>query len=313
MCAEFAKCKAASTLTSPFPLAWRRNRPRWSRRRCASTASFSPWRKWKSSGLLGGFKGARNQKKIDALLDAAAEGIADTSRQAYYWLVKTQEMAWTQADVLQIMEEIEHAGVESMVAYYAARHNLELLYNRLIRATLDSAGYPASLLLINRALCDLDDLVEAGLATSLVHLSEKLPADRDLLAWLRQDSFADWQNTAPASAPVQGLADFLGTYGHRTTRRGGDRPAALDRRPRPRMRALFGCIAHQAKLPARTPFGQVCDVCSTRSAPSRRSGGRRPSNVCANCTICRAMLCTPWPISGRARGLGESRGARGVL
>ena len=207
-------------------------------------------------GLLGGLKSGRNQKKIDDLLDSAGQGIAQTARSAYYWMVKTQEMHWAQADVLQVMEEIEQVGVESMLAFYAARHNLELLYNRLIRATLESVGYPNSLLLINGALCDQDDLVEAGLAAALVGLSDGLPVNDDLVNWLKQDSFDSWRETAPSPALAEGLAEFLGTYGHRVV---GEAEIARPRwyeDPAPVMHGLLGCILRHAKLPARAPSSQ---------------------------------------------------------
>ncbi len=80
-----------------------------------------------------------------------------------------------------------------MLAYYAARHNLELLYNRLIRATLETVGYPAALPLINGALCDLDDLVETEIAAALMSLCERSSADDAVAAWLKQDSFDNWR------------------------------------------------------------------------------------------------------------------------
>ncbi len=203
--------------------------------------------------LLGGLKNGRNQKKIDALLDATEQGIGEVARAAYYWMVKTQEMRWAQADVLQVMEEIERVGVDSMLTYYAARHNLELLYNRLIRATLEAVGYPAALLLINGALCDLDDLVETEMAAALMNLCQRLPADADVVKWLKGDSFNEWRERAPTPVLADGLTEFLGTYGHRVV---GEAEIARPRwyeDPTPVMHGLLGCLLRHAKLPARTP------------------------------------------------------------
>jgi len=207
-------------------------------------------------GLLSGFKSARNQKKIDDLVAAAGQGIAATARSAYYWMVKVQEMNWAQADILQVMEEIEQAGVESMLAYFAARHNLDLLYNRLICATLDSVGYPASLLLINGALSDTGDLVEAKIAADLVGLSEKLISSDELVRWLRQSTFDSWQESAPDPVLVQGLTEFLGTFGHRV---GGEAEMARPRwheHPTPVMHGLLGCLLRHAQLPSKVPSSQ---------------------------------------------------------
>ncbi|MDI9549482.1 MAG: PEP-utilizing enzyme [Chloroflexota bacterium] len=206
--------------------------------------------------LLGGLKNGRNQKKIDALLDATDQGIGETAREAYYWMVKTQEMRWTQADTLQVMEEIERVGVDSMLAYYAARHNLELLYNRLIRATLETVGYPAALPLINGALCDLDDLVETEIAAALMSLCERSSADDAVAAWLKQDSFDNWRARAPNSTLAEGLTEFIGTYGHRVV---GEAEIARPRwyeDPTPVMHGLLGCLLRQAKPPIRTPSSQ---------------------------------------------------------
>ena len=207
-------------------------------------------------GLLGGLKSGRNQKKIDDLIASAGQGIAETARSAYYWMVKVQEMHWAQADILQVMEEIEQAGVESMLAYYAARHNLDLLYNRLICATLDSTGYPASLHLINGALSDVGDLVEAEIAADLVRLSERLVAGDDLVKWLKQSTFDSWQESAPDPVLADGLAEFLGTYGHRVT---GEAEMARPRWsecPTPVMHGLLGCLLRHAQLPSKAPSGQ---------------------------------------------------------
>ena len=206
--------------------------------------------------LLGRSENGRNQKKIDALLDATDQGIGETAREAYYWMVKTQEMRWTQADTLQVMEEIERVGVDSMLAYYAARHNLELLYNRLIRATLETVGYPAALPLINGALCDLDDLVETEIAAALMSLCERSSADDAVAAWLKQDSFDNWRARAPNSTLAEGLTEFIGTYGHRVV---GEAEIARPRwyeDPTPVMHGLLGCLLRQAKPPIRTPSSQ---------------------------------------------------------
>ena len=48
------------------------------------------------------------------------------------WYIKTQELRWTQAEVLQVMEEIERMGTGAMVAFLAARHHLERLYGQLL-------------------------------------------------------------------------------------------------------------------------------------------------------------------------------------
>ena len=204
-------------------------------------------------GLFGGFKMGRNQKKIDELLDELGQGIDTTARTASYWLQKTRDMQWTQAEVLQVMEEIERAGVESMMAFLAARCNLDLLYNRLIVASLDSLGFPASLGPINGALSDLDSLVEMALAAALVELGEELSDDAELEKWLNRDSFEDWEETAPDRETAEGLAAFLGTYGHRAVDEAEMARPRWYEDPVPVMHGLLGVIERQAKRPSRAP------------------------------------------------------------
>jgi len=211
-------------------------------------------------GLLSSFRSGRTQKRIDVLLDEIGRHIDSTSRAASYWLQQVRSRQWTQADVLQVMEEIERTAVDSMMAYLAARYNLDLLYNRLIIDLLPNAGYPASLSLINGALSDIGSLVELGLATSLVELAAQYHSDATTheatLGWLKQDSFEDWESTAPDPETASGLSAFLATYGHRSV---GEAEMARPRwyeDPLPVMRGLLGIIERQAKAPTRTPSAQ---------------------------------------------------------
>ena len=211
-------------------------------------------------GLLGGFRSGRTQKKIDALLDEIGQHIDSASRAASFWLQQVRSRQWTQADVLQVMEEIERTAVDSMVAYLAARYNLDLHYNRLIVDLLPSSGYPASLSIINGALNDVGSLVELGLATSLIELAGQMneggAAHRPILGWLRQDSFEKWESTAPDPETASGLSAFLAIYGHRSV---GEAEMARPRwyeDPVPVMRGLLGIIERQAKAPTRTPSAQ---------------------------------------------------------
>ena len=208
-------------------------------------------------GLFSGFRIGRGRKKIDGLLDELGQHIDTTSRTASFWLQQIRDRQWTQADVLQVMEEIERTGVESMMAYLAARNNLDLLYNRLIVASLETAGFPGSLSLINSALSDIGTLVETGLAAALVELAGELvdgqAAKETLTQWLDRDSFSNWETTAPDRETAEGLSAFLSVYGHRAVDEAEMARPRWYEDPVPVMHGLLGVIERQAKTPSRAP------------------------------------------------------------
>ncbi len=208
-------------------------------------------------GLFSGIRSGRSQKRIDELLDELGQHIDSTARAASYWLQQVRDRHWTQADVLQVMEEIERRGAESMMAFLAARYNLDLLYNRLIVASLETTGFPASLSLINGALSDITSLVETGLAAALVELAQELGENHagteTLSAWLDRDSFDDWQSSAPGKETVDGLSAFLSVYGHRAVDEAEMARPRWYEDPVPVMHGLLGVIERGAKRPARVP------------------------------------------------------------
>ena len=90
-----------------------------------------PLCKFEKPGFLAGLKASRSQAKVTSLLKKLASELDEVIQKAQTWQDKTQELRWTQAEVLQVMEEIEPVGVPSFIAFFAARHNLELTVNRL--------------------------------------------------------------------------------------------------------------------------------------------------------------------------------------
>jgi hypothetical protein len=186
-----------------------------------------PLATWEKPGFLAGFKVGRAQKKIDDLLADSARQIAAVTEKARAWYLKTQSIQrWGQAEVLQIMEEIERVGVESMVAFLAARLNLGYLYTRLLADLSGGAtnmGAPKSnaqgLLLINEALGGLSGLVEAALLDMLPNIAASL-GDPSTLAWLKAGNFATWRTELPNKEAVERINTFMSTYGHRAAHEG---------------------------------------------------------------------------------------------
>ena len=190
--------------------------------------------KWEKPGLLAGLKFALAQGKVDTLLKSYRSDVETLLQQAQSWLNKVADYRWTQAEVLQIMEEIESVGGRSMTVWLAARHNLDLAYNRLIRLAAERAGYPAALALIDKATGD-EGLVERMIFDRLAALAEaaRSPAVHQ---WLASGQLDNWAATIPSPALAGELERFLASFGHRCLQEGeiryprwGDEPASLFR------------------------------------------------------------------------------------
>ena len=175
---------------------------------------------WEKPGFLAGLKFGRAQKKMDDLLAESARQMATTTEKARAWYLKTQAIKrWGQAEVLQIMEEIERIGVESMVAYLAARLNLAHHTARLLADLTGKTTPTQAVLLMNRALCNTGGLVETGMLDALAPLVEaaRSPGQLDLLkrvdaaAWHRFESDGD----LPSPQLQESVKSFLAAYGHR--------------------------------------------------------------------------------------------------
>lgn len=197
-----------------------------------------PITKWEKPGFLAGIKFGLAQNKIDQLAKTFAGELETLTQQAQSWYAKSNDIRWTQAEVLQIMEEIENIGVRSFTVWLAARHNLDRSYNRLVHWSAERAGYPANLALI-AAATPLDKLVETTILTELHSLAQTVAANPTVLAWLQAGDFADWQNTLPDPQFVTTLQTFLSRFGHRTLQEGELRHPRWEEEPA----AIFAMLA----------------------------------------------------------------------
>ena len=191
--------------------------------------------KWEKPGLIAGLKFSLAQGKIDALLKQFTGEIEPITQQAQNWFAKVAAFRWSQAEVLQIMEEIESVGVRSFIVLLAARHQLDLVYNRLTRLSAERTGYPANLALIDAATEESRSIEQAIFArlNDLGQLAAREPAT---LAWLRAGQFDQWESTLPSSGLAGALRELVARYGHRCSQEGeichprwGDEPVALVR------------------------------------------------------------------------------------
>lgn len=179
-----------------------------------------PLANWEKPGFLAGLKLGRAQKKIDAQVAESSRQMEAITEKARAWYLKTQAIRrWSQAEVLQIMEEIERYGVESMVAFFTARYNLGQQTGRLVVALADKALDTEAVLRINNALGTVSGLVEAAMLAALPPLADTM-RDPATLAWLQAGDYAEWRTTLPNPAAVEGIKSFLDAYGHRGVHEG---------------------------------------------------------------------------------------------
>ncbi|MEZ4734110.1 MAG: hypothetical protein R3E79_44015 [Caldilineaceae bacterium] len=171
---------------------------------------------WEKPGFFATLKHSRNRKKIQQLLETYCQQVAAVTQNAESWYAKTQELRWTQADILQVMEEVERVSVASFKLFFAARHNLEQIYNRLLWSTQAQHPFPANVSLIHRAICDLPELVECQMAKRVVALGEVAGADSATWTWLKAGQLDHWPETLPNQSLRTAIDAFLQQYGHRT-------------------------------------------------------------------------------------------------
>lgn len=179
-----------------------------------------PLAAWEKPGFLAGFKLGRGQKKIEEVPTEYKRQIDAITEKARAWYQKTQAIKrWGQAEVLQIMEEIERVGVDGMAAFFAARYNLGQQYARLMAEMAGSVSTAQAALLINQALCGVDGLVETSMLAALSPLAAALK-DPAALAWAKAGDFANWRTDAPNEEVAAQIRAFLDQYGHRAALEG---------------------------------------------------------------------------------------------
>ena len=211
---------------------------------------------YEKPGMLAALKTSRSRRKIDDFLDTLTSEIDTMAKAARNWRDKVVGMKWGQAEILQIMEEIERKGVDSLMAFYAARHNLEMAYNWLLRATEAAAPFPGNLILLNNALSDLEGLVEVEIAQALVDLGQLAEKDAAAHTWLEAGEFEDWQNTLPDGEFGDQVRALIDRYGHRGTGEGEMSIPRWQEDPAPLLGGIRACLLYHAKAPAAVPSSQ---------------------------------------------------------
>lgn len=211
-----------------------------------------PLAQWEKPGLLDGFRQGRNQRKLDGLLRDLESEIGGITQKAQNWYLKVNALRWTQAEVLQIMEEIERFGTESLMAYYAARHNLSRAYNGLLDLLPDTETTSA-IQAVSHTLSDLQPLEEIDLTDGLLALAQNVAAKPELAEWLTAQEGDDWRKKLHAGDFGDALGGFMDRYGHRAIGEGEMANARWNERPGFLFKSILACAECKASQPKRVP------------------------------------------------------------
>lgn len=173
-----------------------------------------PLADWHKPGLLASLKRGRADKKIEDLLAALQSELPGTTARAQGWYQRVMALRWSQAEVLQIMEEIERAGAAALLPFFAARHTLDVACRRLLLAQREGTPQQRAARLAV-ALGGSARTVELDLANRVAALGREAAADPAALAWLRGPVDANWQRSLPAGAFGEAFEQFMALYGQR--------------------------------------------------------------------------------------------------
>ena len=208
--------------------------------------ALRPLARWEKPGLLAGLKLGGNARKLAAVLPALAGELDAAEAASRAWLQRVQAMHWSQAEILQIMEEIERIGAGTLQLYIAARQPLEFAWLRLL-ALLDGPATPQQMANLAAALRPSGELVEAELARAVAGLAQA--AEPEVMAALAAGDYAAVA-AGQSGAFAAALARVLAVYGHRAFGEGELLHARWAEDPTPLLAAVVTAAASGGALPA---------------------------------------------------------------
>lgn len=210
-----------------------------------------PLSAWKKPGLMEGVRLGRGRKRIQAQIETQLAAMDAVTARVRGWYEKTRELEWSQAELLQVMEQVERVGLDAMVAFLTARSRLDSLYNRLIRMTLNQVPFPRNLNLINNAIGDLDGLIESEMAAALLAVADASADDAAAVDWLAAGDYAAWWKSAAHTRLADDLAGFLGKYAHRCAGEGEMAIPRWEEDQTPLLHAVRALVEQKARRPAK--------------------------------------------------------------
>ena len=162
-------------------------------------------------GFLAAMKTGRAAARIDkGWGEFATDGAAQAER-ASAWAARVAEFKWTQAEILQIMEEIEPEMVAPFAPFLAARQGVLLHVNRLLRLAKQPPA--ETLRQINRGLGGAG-VVEAEMARTLAQMAQK--SSPALRTWIASGDLQAWEEQLRGAGLLTDMQAFLERYGHRS-------------------------------------------------------------------------------------------------
>jgi pyruvate,water dikinase len=206
---------------------------------------------WKKPGLMEGMRLGRGRKRVQAQIETQLADMDAVTARVRDWYEKTREMDWSQAELLQVMEQVERIGLDAMVAFLTARSHLDRTYNRLIWATLDQAPFPGNLNLINNAIGDLDSLIESEIAADLLAVADASAADAPSVDWLTAGDYGEWWKKAAHTRLAGELANFLDKYAHRCAGEGEMAAPRWGEDQTPLLHAVRSMVEQKTRRPAK--------------------------------------------------------------
>jgi phosphohistidine swiveling domain-containing protein len=210
--------------------------------------TIRPLARWEKPGLLAALKLSGNARKAASALQGLDRELDAAEAQGQAWLQRVQAMRWSQAEILQIMEEIERTGAATLQLYVAARHNLQSAYLRLLG--LVSEGSPGQLLAaLTAAMRPTGDLVELQIARAvagLAHTAQDLP---EVLQFLAAGEFTAWETQLAESPFKGGLRQLLAVHGHRCAGEGELRNPRWAENPASLLAAVAAAAHVNVELP----------------------------------------------------------------
>jgi pyruvate,water dikinase len=203
---------------------------------------------WEKPGLLAGMKLGRGARKVADTAVALEAELDDLAARAQSWLQRVSGLRWSQAELLQIMEEIENAGAPSLSAFFAARQRLESAASQFF-SQARSAQHPQPAALLAQVLAAQQDRVEGAIVRQIVALAAAAQREPVALDYLATGDCANWTVTLPAGAFAEQLRVFLAAYGHRCAGEGELQNPRWSEDPAPVFHAILVATRGDAPQP----------------------------------------------------------------
>lgn len=229
-----------------------------------------PLCEWTKPNLLDGFRNSRHQRRLADQLNKLMQEVDAYTAHSRTWYEKVTAMRWSQAEILQIMEEIERYGTDPLMIFYAARHNLERAYNKLLGMAGNSKPV-VRMQMINSTLSDLQGLSEISLTDELLALADIARQQPSILKWLHGDEFDDWSRHWADHEFGHRLHQFMANYGHWTAGEGEMANPRWLEQPGFLFRGILACAERNARQPAHIPSaGAVQQLLGTLDPQQRK-------------------------------------------